>query len=136
MIAALWAAFLWTGAALAEADVCRGQFGQPAPEYEWSIWLRDLDSRNGVASRNLRRRSMTDAERLRFLSAYNATPPVTDRNPERIELFWLDGGYQYVVVFVENGCVTVTARLFRQLVDSIIGIAAPQWNGGVREHDI
>lgn len=73
---------------------------------------------------------MTEDERLRFLRAYNNTPPVTDSNPERIEMFWLiSNPIAVLVVFVENGCVTLTGTFMRPLVDSII---SPNANGQER----
>ena len=107
--------FLWPG--VANADVCRDQWGQPAPWFEWSAWLEHLERKNGDA---LQRRTMSAEERTRFLRAYNNTPPVTDRNPERIEIFSRPGHPAVVVVFVEDGCVTVTALMLRALVESVI----------------
>lgn len=100
----------------ATADVCRDQFGNPAPQLEWSAWLKDVEAWNeGVT-----RRAMTDDERIRFLGAYNDIPPVLDRNPERIEIISRFGDPQVIVVFVKNGCVTLTAVMFRALVESVV----------------
>lgn len=103
--------------AAAGASVCRDQWGQPAPWFEWSAWLADLTRKNGGT---LERRTMSAEERLRFLRAYNNTPPVTDRNPERIEIFSRPNHPAVVVVFVEDGCVTLTAMMPRALVESVI----------------
>ncbi len=102
---------------VANADVCRDQWGQPAPWFEWSAWLADLAHANDGT---LERRTLADDERLRFLRAYNNTPPVTDRNPERIEVFSRPNHPAVVVVFVEDGCVTLTALMPRALVESMI----------------
>ena len=109
--------------AAAGASVCRDQWGRPAPGFEWSAWLESLERRN---DNELNRHTMTDAERVRFLSAYNDTPPVTDHNPERIEVFSLHGHPLVVVVFVEDGCVTLTALMLRALVEGVIS------SGGAR----
>lgn len=115
MTAALLGGFLWPG--VANADVCRDQWGQPAPQFEWSVWIADLARKNGGT---LERHAMVDDERLRFLRAYNNTPPVTDRNPERIEVFSPPNHPAVVIVFVEDGCVTLTALMPRALVESVI----------------
>ena len=114
---------------LADASVCRDQFGQPAPRYEWSMWFLDMQRANpdGVESR-----TMTGAERMRFLGAYNSTPPISDVNPERIEMFWIDP-LVVAVVFVEDGCVTYAARMMRQLLESVI---SPNTNGRQSEPPI
>ena len=115
------AGFLWP--LDARADVCRDQFGQPAPWFEWSAWLEHLERKNGDA---LQRRTMSAEERTRFLRAYNNTPPVTDRNPERIEIFSQPDHPAVVVVFVEDGCVTLTALMLRALVESVISSGGKQ----------
>ncbi len=97
--------------------MCRDQWGHPAPWFEWSAWLEYLERKNGDA---LQRRTMSAEERIRFLRAYNNTPPVTDRNPERIEIFSRPDHPAVVVVFVEDGCVTLSALLPRALVESVI----------------
>ena len=102
---------------LADASVCRDQFGRPAPRLEWSAWLPNFERRNGAV---LVRHTLTEAERLRFLGTYNNVPPVTDRNPERIEIFSRWNHPNVVVVFVEDGCVTLTALIDRPLVESVI----------------
>lgn len=111
------AGFFLAACVAATAYVCRDQFGNPAPQLEWSAWLEHLERKNGDA---LQRRTMSAEERMRFLRAYNNTPPVTDRNPERIEIFSRPGHPAVVVVFVEDGCVTVTALMLRALVESVI----------------
>lgn len=98
-------------------DVCRDQWGYPAPRFEWSAWLGYFKRANGGV---LVRRTLTEAERLPFLSTYNNIPPVTDRNPERIEIFSRPGHPAVVVVFVEDGCVTLTALIPRAPVESMI----------------
>ncbi len=120
-VAALLGGFLWSG--VATADVCRDQFGQAAPWFEWTTWLANLERNNDV---ELKRRTMTEAERVRFLSAYNNTPPVTGHNPERIEIFSRRGHPAVVVVFVEDGCVTLTALMLRSLVESVISSGGKQ----------
>ena len=120
--AAFWAVFLWPFGA--NADVCRDQWGNLAPRFAYSLWYEDMLRLNpgGVQSR-----TMTDEERFRFLRAYNNTPSITEANPERIEVFWVDWNSSTVgVLFVENGCVTYSASLFRAFVDSII---SPNTNG-------
>ncbi len=102
---------------MANADVCRDQWGHPAPWFEWSAWLEHLERKNGDA---LQRHTLSAEERTRFLRAYNNTPPVTDKNPERIEIFSRPDHPAVVVVFVEDGCVTLTAPMPRALVESVI----------------
>ncbi len=109
--------------AMPGASVCRDQWGQPAPWFEWSAWLEHLERKNGDA---LQRRTMSAEERTRFLRAYNNTPPVTDRNPERIEIFSQPDHPAVVVVFVEDGCVTLTALMLRALVESVISSGGKQ----------
>ncbi len=124
-MAALGAVFSWPGEAMggvsavasANAGVCRDQFGRPAPWFEWNAWLDDLERKNEGL---LQHHTMTEEERIRFLRAYNSTPPVTDRNPERIEIYSRPAHVLVVVVFVENGCVTLTALMFRSLVEDLI----------------
>ena len=115
------AGFLWSG--VANADVCRDQWGQPAPWFEWSAWLEHLERKNDST---LERRTLADDERLRFLRAYNSTAPVSDRNPERIEIFSRPDHPAVVVVFVEDGCVTLTAVMLRALVESVISPGGKQ----------
>ena len=107
---------------LADASLCRDQFGRPDSRYEWSMWFLDMQQKNPDGLEN---RTMTDAERLRFLSTYNSIPPITDTNPERIEMFWIDP-IVVAVVFVENGCVTYAVRMPRHLLESVI---SPNTNG-------
>lgn len=109
--------------AMPGASVCRDQWGQPAPWFEWSAWLEHLERKNGDA---LQRHTMSAEERTRFLRAYNNTPPVTDRNPERIEIFSQPDHPAVVVVFVEDGCVTLTALMLRALVESVISSGGKQ----------
>lgn len=106
---------------LAAASVCRDQWGHPTPRFEWSVWLRYFVRRNGAG---LMRRTLTEPERLRFLGTYNNTEPVSDRNPERIEIFSRPDYATVVVVFVEDGCVTLTAWMMRALVEAIISPAS------------
>jgi len=95
-----------------------------APQYEWSMWHREMERRNPEGTE---RHTMTKDERMRFLRAWNDAPPITDANPERIEMFWIKSNLLLVaVIFVENGCVTYTALMERQLVEAII---SPNTNG-------
>lgn len=94
----------------------------PDQSYQWSIWYEEMQRQNPEGTEE---RTMTDDERLRFLRVFNSTPPITDVNPDRIEMFWSNPS-QILVAFVENGCVTHTGLLMRQLLESII---SPNTNG-------
>ena len=128
MIVALLAA--WPAGA--QADACRDEFGVAAPGLEWDSWLADLERRS---EGDVMRRTMTVDERLRFLWTYNRTPPLTDVNPQRIELFTRAHLPTMVVVFVEDGCVTLTAVMFRALVESVISPNTRERDRGFDPHD-
>ena len=120
LIAALLGGFLWSGDAIGApgADVCKDQWGQPSARHAWPTWRQEMDAAN---PNGVNVHTMDDNERVRFLSVYNDAEPVTTHNPERIEMYWTDTSPLIVaIIFVENGCVTLTSLMPRQLVESII----------------
>jgi hypothetical protein len=92
---------LWPAGARAQAVACFDEAGNATPKFVYETWLHAAALANPGG---FSQRVMTSDERQRFLSYYNNAPPVSDYNPERIEMFWVNW-YNITVVFVENGCV-------------------------------
>ena len=92
--------------------------------FDWPTWISDLES---VEDNALVRRTLTADERLRLLRIYNNEPPLTDHNPERIEIFSFPGNPLVAMVFVKYGCVTLTSPVPRLLLEDALGTKT---NGG------
>jgi len=88
------------------------------PFADYQVWRQDTLNRNQTI--RLFERVLEDEEAQAFVSAYNYTPPRSDKSAEKIAVWYAPGSPWMLVVWIADDCIDGTEKIPVPVMNSLL----------------
>ena len=88
------------------------------PFADYHVWRQDILNRNQTI--RLFERVLENEEAQAFVSAYNYTPPRSDKSAEKIAVWYTPGSPWMLVVWIADDCIDGTEKIPVPVMNSLL----------------